>query len=185
MCGAVMPDNIQKSAKLGDSLAISRLVETAISLDETTVESKIHNNVTLELNVKSTKTLDPNICTQTIIKTLNEIQPTKITTVMIFGMSNKQKWNKFLTVKSGKYIENTGIIKSVIFFTLATFACIIGWAILHPDKKETRQECIKRVGEEIIARKKASGDTIVKDMAEIEAYGEEFKREWNLVFESN
>ncbi|MFN6529459.1 hypothetical protein [Nostoc sp. ChiSLP03a] len=177
-----MSENIQKFAKIGDILAISKLVEESISLDGTTVESKIHHGVTLELNVKSTKTLDPKICTQAIIKTLNGIQPAKITTVMIFGISNKQKWSKFLTLKSGKYAENTGAVKGAIFVTLATFACMICWAALHPDKKETQQECIKRVGDEIISRKRASGDTVVRDRAEIEAYGEEFKRKCNLVF---
>ncbi|NDJ23591.1 hypothetical protein GS682_18500 [Nostoc sp. B(2019)] len=49
-------------------------------------------------------------------------------------------------------------------------------------KEETQQECINRVGKEIVERKRTLGETTVKNREEIEAYGEEFKRKCNLVF---
>ncbi len=195
-----MSDNIQKSAKLGDVIAISKLVESAVASDATVEARIIHHGVTLELNIKSNKNLDPKTCIQIIIKTLNEIQPPKITTVLIFWASNGQqvpvlapcvdgkladpkgqRWSKFLKLKGGQYKENTAVVKGIVFSTLATFVCVIGWSILNPSP-ETQRQCIRRVGQEIIARKEASGETTVKDMAEIVAYGEEFKRKCNVVF---
>ena len=136
-----MFNNIQESAKNGDTDAISRLIERAIK--GATVESKIYNIETLELSVKSAEALDTKACTDLIIKTLNEIQPAKITTVMIFGASSKQKWNKFLSFKSGKYKENTMTVKAAIFAIFAMLACPILWAALSPKSESTINTCSK------------------------------------------
>jgi hypothetical protein len=83
------------------------------------------------------------------------------------------EYEKLTKKKPGKVDWIVAGVLAAIFSPLLVFGIFL--------QPETQQQCVNRVGKEILAKKKASGETIVKNREEIESYGEEFRRKCNLI----
>jgi hypothetical protein len=105
--------SLQEAARQGDLQAISTLVGRAFLSRNVTVEAEMQHG-TLCLKIHPLSTLTPKHCTQTIIKVLNEIQPSKINSIQISEVGKDEKaliWTRFLTLKNSKFVDNTTSIK--------------------------------------------------------------------------
>lgn len=120
--------SIWEAAKQGDINAISSLVSSAFKNKNITVEAEIQHDIILWLKIHSLATIEPKICTQIVIKTLNEIQINKILSVRISGLSstnkNKQLWNKYLSInKEGQCVDFSKAANLFTYVALAILAC--------------------------------------------------------------
>lgn len=126
--------SIEEAAKRRDVNAISSIVSQALVDDDVRVEAEILYGYTLWLKLNSLTTLNPETCTQTIIKALNPIQPSNISLVRISEMSStgkgKQSWNKFLALEGRKFVDSTKTLNRITCGVIAILGCGIGWMIL-------------------------------------------------------
>lgn len=125
---------IREAAKQGDIHAISSLVSQAFASSNVIVEAEIKHGVALLLRIHSSTALDHQTCTKTVIETLNEIHPNRITFVLIWEMSPKNKdmpiWSKVITIKEGKFVDNTKTDNRNICIILAVLVFGISWIFL-------------------------------------------------------
>ncbi len=101
--------SLREAARQGDLQAISALVGQAFLSRNVTVEAEMQHGI-LCLKIHPLVTLKPQACTQTIIKVLNEIQPSKISSVQISETGKDKKaltWTRFLALKGEKFVDNT------------------------------------------------------------------------------
>lgn len=133
----------EEIAKEGNIDAISNLIAEKLTNKNVTVEAQIQYGVTLWLKIYSPTpiTFSTEIFVSDIIDLLNEIQPNKIVSIHISLMSladnNKLIKERYLTLKEGKYIENTTTINTTTFLVLAIIVAGLGWIMFPKNQTPT------------------------------------------------
>jgi len=123
-----------KDKKPSENLQIiSDLVGRALLSRNATVEAEMQYDTALWLKIYPLTKLEPQVCVQTVIRVLNEIQPNKISSVKVSEMATNKKqavWNKFLILKNGRFVDNTASINitlgvmAVLIISLVTYCAL-------------------------------------------------------------
>lgn len=127
-----------ESARQGNLSAISKLISQAFG-NTTTVDAEKLLGSHLVLKIKSPKLLEPQDFLQKVIQTLNEIRPTKITSVTVskipFPNQKSKGWNKYLILKDENFVDHTKAHNrmSLIFVILIIYGFVWAFFIRKPE----------------------------------------------------
>jgi len=145
---------LQEAAQKRDLKAISSLVHQEINSSNITVEAEESYGGTLWLKLHVLKTMqsqpvsfrltsratEPKSCIQAVIKVLNDIKPDKVHSARISEIASDKKtqvWNRYLTLKGGKFVDNTASINLSLGILVVLIIGLIGYCGALPRGSST------------------------------------------------
>jgi hypothetical protein len=131
---------LREAAKKGDLQAISSLVSRAIAPRIVTVEAEVQYGTTLCLKLYQLGKMQGKFCVQAVIEVLNDIQPDKISSVTIAAIASDKRtqvWNRFLTFKNGKFVDNTISYYVSVGIMVALIIGLLGYCYALPKQSNT------------------------------------------------